>query len=118
MKHPLIRIVQPLLVFAALVLILNPEVRALLLLANAIGFDVAVIVLVLQLRSLFALVDPATRQPLSALCRVASRIGHLALVAYPVAVSVDLFNRLLCPALITLSYGLSCQPSNHRWRGP
>ena len=117
-KHPYIRIVQALLVFVALVLILNPELRALLLLTNAIGFDVAIVLLVLQLRALFALVTPETLRPLSALCRVASHFGYLALVAYPRVVSFDLLNRLLCPALITVSYGLSCQPSNHRWRGP
>jgi len=112
------RIVQALLVCAVLALILNPELRALFLLTNAFGFEVVGLLLALQLRALFYSVTPEIHRPVALACSLASRLGCLALVSYPGAVSFSLFNRLLCPVLITVSYGLSCQPSNNRWRGP
>jgi hypothetical protein len=112
-KVPFVRILRALLVLAALALILNPEVRALLLLTNALGFEVLGILVALQMRALFAL---DTNYPVAQGCKVASRLGYLALVAYPKAASCPVFSRLLCPALITVSYGLRCQPSNNGWR--
>jgi hypothetical protein len=50
-------------------------------------------------------------------CGLASRLGYLALIAYPVAVTFLLLDRLLCPALITISYGLRCQLANNRRSG-
>ena len=109
-KVPVLRILRALLVLAALVLILNPEVRAPFLVTNALGFEVLGILGALQLRALFAL---DMDYPVAVGCKLASRLGYLALVAYPRAASWRMFNRLLCPALITVSYGLCC-----RWRGP
>ncbi|HXY96698.1 MAG TPA: hypothetical protein VEH00_06950 [Steroidobacteraceae bacterium] len=115
-KVPFSRVLQALLVIAALALIVNPELRALLLLTNALGFEVVGILLVIQLRLAFA---GAARYSITALvCTLAARLGYLALVAYPTAVALLLFDRLLCPALVTVSYGLACQPSNNRWRRP
>jgi hypothetical protein len=110
------RIVQPLLVFAALLLILNPELRALLLFTNAVGFEVVGILFALQLRALLELA-PHGYRPAALACGLASRLGYLALIAYPVAVTFLLLDRLLCPALITISYGLRCQLANNRRRG-
>jgi hypothetical protein len=116
-KRPRSRVVPTLLVLVALALILNPELRALLFLTNALGFEVIGILLALQLRALIDLV-PEMRRPAAFACNLASRLGYLALVAYPRAVSFRVFNRLFCPVLITISYGLRCQPSNNRWKGP
>ena len=116
-KPPFRRIVQAFLVAAALALILNPEVRGLVLLTNALGFEVIAILLALQARTLLDLIAPEVH-PLALVCKLASRFGYMALAAYPKAALCPLFNRLLCPAAITISYGLRCQPSNNRWRGP
>jgi len=113
-KVPFVRILRALLVLAALALILNPEVRALFLITNALGFEVIGILVALQLRALFAL-DPD--YPVAEGCKVASRLGYVALVAYPRAASYPVFSRLLCPALIMVSYGLCCPPSRNHWRG-
>jgi hypothetical protein len=113
-KVPFVRILRALLVLAALVLILNPEVRALFLLTNALGFEVLGVLVALQLRALLSL-DGV--YPVAEGCKLASRVGYLALVAYPRAASCPVFSRLLCPALITVAYGLCCQPFNNRWRG-
>jgi len=113
-KVPFVRILRALLVLTALALILNPEVRALFLLTNALGLEVLGILLALQLRTLFVL---DTNYPVAVGCKLASRLGSLALVAYPRAASCPVFSRLLCPALITVAYGLCCQPSHNRWRG-
>lgn len=115
-KRPLSHVVQALLVFAALALILNPELRGLFFLTNALGFEVVGILFALQLRALFDLA-PEILGPAAFACNLASRLGYLALVAYPRAVSFRVFKRLFCPVLITISYGLRCQPSNNRWRG-
>ena len=115
-KSSFSRLLQTLLVFVVLVFILNPELRALLLLTNALGFEVVGILLLIQLRVLLSVASGA--DPAALACGLASRLGYLALAAYPIAVSFQLLNRLLCPALITISYGLACQPSNNRWRGP
>jgi hypothetical protein len=115
-KVPFGRVLQALLIIAVLAVIVNPELRALLLLTNALGFEVVGILLGIQLRTV--LTADACYSIAALACTVAARLGYLALVAYPTAVAFLLFDRLLCPALVTVSYGLACQPSNHRWRGP
>jgi len=117
-KHPSIRIAQALLVLAALALVLNPELRALLLLASAIGLDIVVVLLAVQLRVLFALGAPRSRRLFATVCSLASRVGYLALLAYPMAASFRVLERILCPVLITVSYALSCQKAVDQWRGP
>jgi hypothetical protein len=117
-KRPFSRIMLALLIFAALALILNPELRALLLVTNALGFEVVGILLAFQVRALFHAAPEVHHSAAALACTVASCFGYLALIAYPRAVSFRLFNRLFCPVLITASYGLRCQPSNNRWRGP
>jgi hypothetical protein len=114
-KRPFSRVVQALLILAALALIVNPELRALLFFTNALGFEVVGILFALQLRALFDLA-PETLHPAAFACNLASRLGYVALVAYSRAVSFRVYNRLFCPVLITISYGLCCQPSNNRWR--
>jgi hypothetical protein len=108
------RVLQALLVVALLAIILNPELRALVLLTNALGLEITLILIALQWRALLIAAAPGLRGCAVLACGAASRLGYLALRAYPPAVSMHLFSRLLCPALITVSYGLSCRTSRIR----
>jgi hypothetical protein len=108
------RALQALLVVALLAFILNPELRALLLLANALGLEITLILIALQWRALLTAAAPGLRGSAVLACSLASRLGYLALRAYPPAVSMHLFSRLLCPVLITVSYGLGCRATRIR----
>lgn len=110
-KIPIGRLVQALLVLVVLSILINPELRVLVLFANAIGFDIAVLLLVLQLRSLPGILAPAMHGLLAFACNLASRLGSFALAAYPKAVALRRFDRLLCPVLIGMSHGLRCRPT-------
>jgi hypothetical protein len=54
----------------ALVLVLNPEIRALLLLANAIGMETIALLLLLQARTVWPVITTGTRRSLGTLCPV------------------------------------------------
>ena len=103
------RALQALLFAALLMIVLNPELRALLLLTNALGLEITLILMALQWRALLAGAVPFVRESAAIACSLASRLGYLGLSAWARVVPIDLFNRLLCPALITVSYGLTCR---------
>jgi hypothetical protein len=103
------RVMQVLLVLALLVMIVNPELRVLVLLVDSLGLELVLLLLALQLRSTSSLLVPFT-QPLRARsCDVASRVGSLALRAYQKALVLRRFDRIVCPLLIIVSYGLHCR---------
>ena len=54
-------VVQVLLVLALLVMIVNPELRVLVLLVDSLGLELILLLLALQLRSIFSLLVPLTR---------------------------------------------------------
>ena len=108
------RVLQALLVVALLVIILNPELRALVLLTNALGLEIMVILIALQARALLLAAAPGLHRCAWLACGLASRLGYLALRAYPPAAALHLCSRLLCPALVAVSYGLNCRASRIR----
>ena len=103
------RVVQVLLVLALLVMIVNPELRVLVLLADALGLELVLLLLALQLRSISSLLAPLTHVLGVISCSAASQVGSIALGAYPKALVFHLFDRLICPLLIIASYGLRCR---------
>lgn len=108
------RALRALLVVALLAIILNPELRALVLFSNALGLEVTLILIALQGRALLLATAPGLDRTGALACGLVSRLGYLALRAYPSAASLHLVSRLLCPALITVSYGLNCRASRIR----
>jgi hypothetical protein len=108
-KIPVRRVMQVLLVLALLVMIVNPELRVLVLLVDSLGLELVLLLLALQLRSTSSLLAPFT-QALGALsCNAASQLGSIALRAYQKALVLRRFDRLICPLLIIVSYGLRCR---------
>lgn len=106
------RLVRVLLVFALLVVIVNPELRVLLLFVDSIGLELALLLLSLQLRSTSSLLIPVVQTLRAPSCGAASQVGSLALRAYERSLMLGRFDRLLCPILIIASYGLRCGVEN------
>ena len=102
-------VVQVLLVLALLVMIVNPELRVLVLLVDSLGLELILLLLALQLRSITSLLVPLTHVLGMSSCSVASQVGAMALTAYQKALVFRRFDRLICPLLIVVSYGLRCR---------
>lgn len=111
-KIPVRRVVQVLLVLALLAVIVNPELRVLVLFVDSIGLELALLLLSLQLRSTSSLLLPVAQALRALSCCVASQAGSLALRAYQRALVLSRFDRLICPLLIIASYGLRCDVAN------
>jgi hypothetical protein len=108
-KIPVRRVVQVLLVFALLAMIVNPELRVLVLLVDSLGLDLVLLLLALQLRATSSLLLPFTQTLRALSCSAASQVGSLALRAYQKALVLRRFDRLVCPLLIIVSYGPRCR---------
>ncbi len=108
------RLLQALLILALFCIILNPELRVLILFVDAIGLEIAFILVALQAQALSAMIAPTIQRLTVTLCKVASQIGYLALAAYQSKVNSRALHLLLGPILIGLSYGVRC---NAVWRG-
>lgn len=102
-------VVQVLLVLALLVMIVNPELRVLVLLVDSLGLELILLLLALQLRSMSSLLVPLTHVLGVISCGAASQVGSIALGAYQKALVFHRFDRLICPLLIIVSYGLRCR---------
>ena len=102
-------VVQVLLVLALLVMIVNPELRVLVLLVDSLGLELILLLLALQLRSTSSLLVPLMRVLGVIACSAAYRVGSIALRAYQKALVFHRFDRLICPLLIVVSYGLRCR---------
>ena len=98
-----------LLVLALLVMIVNPELRVLVLLVDSLGLELLLLLLALQLRSISSLLVPFKHVLGVISCSAASRAGSIALGAYQKALVFHRFDRLICPLLIIVSYGLGCR---------
>jgi hypothetical protein len=102
-------VVQVLLVLALLVMIVNPELRVLVLLVDSLGLELILLLLALQLRSVSSLLVPLAHVLGVISCKAVSQVGSIALGAYQKALVFHLFDRLICPLLIVVSYGLRCR---------
>jgi hypothetical protein len=108
-KVPIRRVAQVLLVLALLILLVNPELRVLVLLVDSLGLELILLLLSLQLRSTASLLVPLTQTLGAHSCSAAFRLGSLALRIYQKALVLRRLDRLICPLLIVLSYGLRCR---------
>lgn len=95
----------------ALTLILNPELRAVVFLANFLGLELFAVLLILQWRMFYEDVRLKAGILGSLSCTLSRRLGSAAFAALPRAIASQGFNRLICPALVVLSLGLTCQLS-------
>jgi hypothetical protein len=108
-KVPVRRVAQVLLVLALLTMLVNPELRVLVLLVDSLGFELILLLLALQLRSTSSLLVPLTQTLGAYSCSAAFQVGSLALRVYQKALVLRRLDRLICPLLIVLSYGLRCR---------
>ena len=92
----------------ALALAANPELRALLLLTDALGFELVAILFATQFRSFLYAVLPASKLLVRDLCRLASSVGAAAVRSYPKEVACRPFDGAWCLILVVASYGLRC----------
>ena len=108
-KIPVRHVVQVLVVLALLVLIVNAELRVLVLFADSVGLELVFLLLALQLRSTSSLLLPFAQTLRALSCGVASVVGSLSLGGYQKALELGRFDRLICPLFIVMSYGLRCR---------
>ena len=92
-------------------MIMNPELRALLLLANGLGLDLVALLFAMQLKQVGQWLLPAVGFAAALLCLLAAAIGSRALRAYPRASAFWPLDRLVGPALLFMSYGIRCRVS-------
>ena len=108
-KIPVRHVVQVLLVLALLVVIVNPELRVVVLFADSLGLELVILLLTLQLRSTSSLLVPIALALRALSCSAVSKLGSLALRSYEKALVFRRLDRLICPLLIVVSYGLCCR---------
>lgn len=108
-KNQLHRVMKVLLVLALLVIIVNPELRILVMFVDFVGMELIFLLLALQSRSTYSLLQPFAQTLRAGSCSVASQLGWLALRAYQKALVLRRLDRLICPLLIIASYGLRCR---------
>jgi hypothetical protein len=96
-------------VIVTLALIATPELRALLLVTDSLGLDLLVLLFATQLRYFLYKSLPIANAAVSALCALAFCIGRGSIRAYPKALPWRPFDKLLCPALVFLTYGIRCR---------
>ena len=95
-------------IFVALAVVASPELRALLLLTDALGFELIAILLATQFRSLLYAAVPTSKLFVKDLCRLASSVGAAAVRSYPKDVACRPFGGAWCLILVVASYGLRC----------
>ena len=99
---------------AALLLVVNPELRALLLLADSLGLEMLTLLLLMQLKTLRYALFPAAAGAIGSLCTFVFCIGSRAMRTYPKALFWWPFDKLVCPALVFVIYGMRCRvPNDH-----
>lgn len=92
----------------ALVIVLNPEVRALLFLADAIGLEALLLLFAAQFRNFLPVLRVVFEPVALALCKFSSLVASGALRGFQLALPIRPFTLLLCPVFIVLSYGVRC----------
>ena len=95
-------------VIVALALVATPELRALLLLTDSLGLDLLALILATQLRHFGYTLLPAANGTINALCALAFHVGSGAMRTYPKALPWRPFDKLFCPALVFVTYGIRC----------
>ena len=95
-------------VAVALAIVLNPEVRAIMLLAEALGFDVLVLLLATQSRSIFPMLSRITTVFTARVCKFGAALSGHALQASLSLPPFRLFAVLLSPLLPTLAFLTQC----------
>jgi hypothetical protein len=96
----------------ALLVILNPEIRALLLLADAVGLEALFLMVIAQLRNYWPALRAAVQPIAAVMCRLSSRIGISSMGAFQIAMPIRPLPYLLGPVFIALSYGVQCSIKN------
>jgi hypothetical protein len=96
-------------VIVALAFVANPELRALLLFTDSLGLDLLALLLAMQLRHFVYALLPAANATIGALCALAFCIGVGAIRAYPKALPWRPFDKLICPALVLVTYATRCR---------
>lgn len=92
----------------ALLVILNPEIRALLLLADAVGLEALFLMVIAQLRNYWPVMRVVVEPVVIALCRLSSSVGAVSIRALELTVPFRPLSILLGPIFIALSYGVRC----------
>jgi hypothetical protein len=95
-------------VVVALMLVVHPEFRALLLFANSLGLDLLTLLFLTQAKVIFYTSLPVAAQTVKSLCSVAFSIGSGAIRTYPRALTWRPFDRVICPTLVFITYGVRC----------
>lgn len=95
-------------VIVALALVVNPELRALLLFADSLGMDLLALLLATQLRHFGYALLPGANATIGAACALAFCAGSAAIKVYPKALPWWPFDKLFCPALVFITYGVRC----------
>lgn len=95
-------------VIVALALVVNPELRALLLFADSLGLDLLALLLATQLRHFGYALLPGANATIGAACALAFCIGGCAIKIYPKALPWRPFDELFCPVLVLITYGVRC----------
>jgi hypothetical protein len=96
-------------IIVALALVASPELRALLLFSSSLGPDLLALLLATQLRHFVSVLLPAANALNSTLCTLAFSIASCALWAYSKALPWRPFDKLFCPALVFVTYGVRCR---------
>jgi hypothetical protein len=96
-------------IIAVLALVANPDLRALLLLTDSLGLDLLVLLLATQVKHVIYVLLPTANAVITALCAIAFNMGTRAIRAYPNALPLRPFDKLFCPALVFVTYGLRCR---------
>jgi hypothetical protein len=98
-------------VVVALLIVVHPELRALLLFADIVGLEIIVLLVVTQLRALLPVLR-IVREPAAALlCHIASAFARSVLRLFPVVLPFRPLALLFCPALLAVPHGLRCSLS-------
>lgn len=95
-------------IIIALALAASPELRALLLLTDSLGLDLLALLLATQMRHFVYALQPAANATFNFLCALAFCIGCGAMRTYPKALPLRPFDKLVCPALVFVTYGIRC----------
>jgi hypothetical protein len=99
-------------IIAALVFVVHPELRVLLLFADSLGLELVALLLATQLKGLAYASVPAAHEICASLCRVLFRIGNGAMRIYPKALAWRPFDKLICPVLVFVTFGIRCRLAN------
>lgn len=103
--------------FVVILCVLNPELRALLLFADALGLDVVLLLVATQLRVFWPTFRIAADPIVRFLCMSSSLFARTAMRVLPV-LPVRPFGAMLCPLLVGLSYGVRCRIQAPASRAP